>query len=163
MSWRGFWRRDDEVNTAVIKTDRIQNKNQARSMSNGGSEHTAGLIYLGKTDSKKPTPAAYSVSSEFLVLLEDDVVHAAAFRNAGVLDDRCFYAVLCDELLELVRLRIIFRFELERARNALEQVEVVQSVLFALVCGSHDTVVGRDLADGLAQDHGARPARSHSP
>ena len=123
-------------------------------MSNGGSEHTAGLIYLGKTDSKRPTPAVSSVSCEFLVLLEDYVVHAAAFRNAGVLDDRCFYAVLCDELLELVRLRIIFRFELERARNALEQVEVVQSVLFALVCGSHDTVVGRDLADGLAGDAG---------
>ena len=59
-------------------------------MSNGGSEHTVGLVYLGKTDSKRPTPAAGSVSSEFLVLLEDDIVHAAAFRNAGVLDDRCF-------------------------------------------------------------------------
>ena len=71
-------------------------------MSNGGSEHTAGLIYLGKTDSKRPTPAVSSVSCEFLVLLEDYVVHAAAFRNAGVLDCRCFYAVLCDELLERV-------------------------------------------------------------
>ena len=69
-------------------------KNRTRSMSNGGSEHTAGPVYLGKTDSKRPTPAVSSVSCEFLVLLEDDIVHAAAFRNAGVLDDRCFYAVL---------------------------------------------------------------------
>ena len=110
MLWRGFWRRGDATPT--------QQKNQARSMSNGGSEHTAGLIYLGKTDSKRPTPALSSVSCEFLVLLEDDIVHAAAFRNAGVLDDRCFYAVLCDELLELFCLRIIICLELERARNA---------------------------------------------
>ena len=94
MPWRGFWRRGDATPT--------QQKNQARSMSNGGSEHTAGLIYLGKTDSKRPAPAVSSVSCEFLVLLEDYVVHAAAFCNAGVLDDRCFYAVLCDELLERV-------------------------------------------------------------
>ena len=87
---------------------------------------------------------------QLLVLLEDHVEHAAAFSYAGVLHDRCFYAVLGDEFLQLISLRIIFCLELKCACDALEKVEVVQSVLFALVCRSHDTVVRGDLADGLA-------------
>ena len=82
-----------------------------------------------KVANRQPDHLCRDRSAKLFVLVKDHIVHTAAFSNAGVLDDCSFHAVVGDELLQLVCLRIILCLELQSACNTLEQIGVVQAAL----------------------------------